>query len=126
MTNCPTELTRKRRKAVLKVLEDRMAVVFAGEDGSGLHGAPWRPHPHFEYLTGIRNEPGAMLLLDPSHPQKTRRCMLFLKPRDPEMERWDGVRPTIGGPLREQLGFPSIFFISFSFCFSCLFFVKAD
>ena len=35
--------------------------------------------------------------------------MLFLKPRDPEMERWDGVRPTIGGPLREQLGFPSIF-----------------
>lgn len=109
MTNCPTELTRKRRKAVLKVLGDRMAVVFAGEGGAGLHGAPWRPNPHFEYLTGLRDEPGAILLLDPSHPQKMRRCMLFLKPRDPEMERWDGVRPTIGGPLREQLGFPSIF-----------------
>ena len=39
MTNCPTELTRKRRKAVLKVLGDRMAVVFAGEGGAGLHGA---------------------------------------------------------------------------------------
>ena len=34
MTNCPTELTRKRRKAVLKILEDRMAVVFAGEGGA--------------------------------------------------------------------------------------------
>jgi len=86
-----------------------MAVVFAGEGGAGLHGALWRPNPHFEYLTGLRDEPGAILLLDPSHPQKMRRCMLFLKPRDPEMERWDGVRPTIGGPLREQLGFPSIF-----------------
>ncbi|MED5322868.1 MAG: aminopeptidase P N-terminal domain-containing protein, partial [Planctomycetota bacterium] len=78
MTNCPTELTRKRRKAVLKILEDRMAVVFAGEGGAAVHGGPWRPNPHFEYLTGIRDEPGAILLLDPSHPQKTRRCMLFL------------------------------------------------
>lgn len=109
MTICPSELTISRRKAILKVLGDRIAVVFAGDGGSGLHGAPWRPNPHFEYLTGIRNEPGAILLLDPSNPLKNRKCMLFLKPRDPEMERWDGARPTINGALRKQLGFASIF-----------------
>ena len=39
----------------------------AGEAGDHLLGN-WRPNPDFEYLTGIRDEAGAVLLLDPTAP----------------------------------------------------------
>ncbi|MFB0986855.1 MAG: aminopeptidase P N-terminal domain-containing protein, partial [Phycisphaerales bacterium] len=92
----------QRREKVNKALKNRIGMVFAGPSDAALHGA-YRPHPHFEYLTGITDEPGAMLLLDPTAPAN-RQATLFLKPLDPEVEKWDGLRDEIGTPLRQRYG----------------------
>ena len=96
-----------RREHVLAALKDAVGLVFAGEASASLH-AEWRPHPHFEYLTGIVDEPGAVLLLDPRSPVASRRVILFLKPLNPELEKWDGFRETICQKLRDRYGTATI------------------
>ncbi len=103
----PKEYAARRAK-VLKALKGMVGIVFSGESAGELE-ATWRPHPHFEYLTGITNEPGAMILFDPDNPISTRREMLFLTSRDPEIEQWDGLRKSIGSELRKEMGIHSIF-----------------
>ena len=97
-----------RRDALLKQLKNSVGLVFAGDQDPSLHHE-WRPHPHFEYLTGITDEPGAALLLDPLHPVPARRVQLFLRPLNPEVEKWDGLRDTIASPLRARYGISTIF-----------------
>ncbi len=92
---------QQRRERILKSLDGAAAVVFAGE-GSG---SSWKPHAHFVYLTGIRNETGASVLFDPSADDLKRQCVLFLRPVDPEAQRWDGCRDVIGAELKMRLGF---------------------
>ncbi|MCA9286684.1 MAG: aminopeptidase P family protein, partial [Phycisphaerales bacterium] len=58
---------------------------------------------------GITDEPGAALLLDQSNPVATRRAMLFLRPLNPEVEKWDGYRETIGAALRAACGIEAVF-----------------
>ncbi len=97
----------KRREKVAAALKGAVGLVFAGEPADALHGA-FRPHPHFEYLTGVIDEPGAVLLIDGSAPEG-RRSTLFLKPLDPEVEKWDGLRDEIASPLRQRYGLNQIF-----------------
>jgi Xaa-Pro aminopeptidase len=97
-----------RRKRTLKTLGRSVGVVFAGELADPLHD-DFKPHPHFQYLTGLDDEPGAVLVLDPGHALEARREMLFLRPLNPEVEQWDGLRDPIGMALRERLGIKSIF-----------------
>ncbi len=97
-----------RRRKLLTALKRSAALVFAGPAPSD-HDTPFRPHPHFEYLTGLVDEPDAVLRLDPTHPVESRRVMLFLRPLNPEVEKWDGYRDAIGSDLRERLGIQSIF-----------------
>ncbi|MDZ4754875.1 MAG: Xaa-Pro peptidase family protein [Phycisphaerae bacterium] len=92
-----------RRERVLKALKNCVGFVFAGDADPSLSHA-WRPHPHFEYLTGIVDEPGAVVLLDPLSPVPARRVILFLKPLNPELEQWDGYRETICQRLRDRYG----------------------
>ena len=93
-----------RRKKIMASLKGASGAVFAGERDE--HGeSSWRPHPHFEYLTGICHEPGAVLLFDPTHPVDIKREVLFLKPLDPEKEQWDGLRSPLNNTLREETGF---------------------
>ncbi len=94
-----------RRKKVLAAVRGGVGLVFAGEPA----GEPWRPHAHFEYLTGIADEPGAVLMLDPGNPTASRRQVLFLAPLNPEREKWDGYRCEIGQELRERTGFAAIY-----------------
>lgn len=96
-----------RRGRLLRALRGRVGLVLAGSGGSALLGR-WRADSDFFYLTGIADEPGASLLLDPKAEDPRRRCVLFLKPRDPELERWDGFRDPIGQRLKTQTGFESI------------------
>lgn len=98
----------ERRQRVLKSLGNSVGLIVAGEHDAHLSGH-YRPHPHFEYLTGIIDEPGAMLLLDPANPDKNKREVLLLKPLNPELEQWDGLRDTIGTSLRASTGFKTIF-----------------
>ncbi|MFO0874016.1 MAG: Xaa-Pro peptidase family protein [Phycisphaerales bacterium] len=97
-----------RRAALVSSLRNAVGLVFAGDYDPHLT-TPYRPHAHFEYLTGIVDEPGAILLLDPLHPVAARRAMLFLKPLNPEMEQWDGLRDPIGAELRRRTGIETIF-----------------
>jgi hypothetical protein len=99
MSNTPaiplTEFA-SRRKKLLTALKKSVAVILAGQHDSHDDDAPFRPHPHFEYLTGVIDEPGAALLLDPANPIAARREVLFLPPLNPEVEKWDGYRLEIG------------------------------
>ena len=97
-----------RRQKVLKALNGAAAVVFAGEGAPPLLGR-WRPDPQFLYLTGLENEPGAAVLFHPVAERADRRICLFLRPLNPELERWDGYREPIGSALKEKTGFETIF-----------------
>jgi len=98
---------QKRRETVLKQLKGAVGVVLAGDGSPPLVGK-WTPHQHFRYLTGLDAEPGGVILFDPSQPDPVCRITLFLKPRDPEIEDWDGRRHPIGGELRSMLGFEKV------------------
>lgn len=100
-----------RRKKLRTALKGAVGLVFAGEYDVHLEH-DFRPHPHFFYLTGCADEFAAALLLDPSAPVESRREMLFLRPLNREVERWDGLRMEIGSELRKQLGVKTIFRLS--------------
>lgn len=97
-----------RRKKLLTALKDAIGVVFAGGVASPLHD-DFRPHPHFEYLTGVVDEPDAILVLDPTSPVENRREMLFLRPLNPEIEKWDGYRLEVSKALRDRVGMKAVF-----------------
>ncbi len=96
-----------RRERVFKSLKGAAAVVFAGEESATLLGK-WKTNRLFWYLTGIQNESGAAILFDPSAENPKHQIVLFLRPLNPEVERWDGLREEISPRLREQLGFSAI------------------
>ena len=103
----PLDEYEARRRRVMKRLDGAAAVVFAGEGNAPLLGR-WRADASFLDLTGIDGEPGAALLFDPSAEDPDRRCVLLLRPLNPELERWDGYRDQIGSPLKERTGFTSV------------------
>ena len=96
-----------RREMVLTTLKDSVAIIFAGDMDASLHGE-FRANPHFQYLTGVVDEPGAVLLLDPLNPVEARRTILFLKPLNPELEKWDGFREEISSKLKAKYGVSTI------------------
>lgn len=67
----------------------------------------FRPDSDFYYLTGFA-EPEAVLVLAPGHPQGP--YILFVRPRDPEREVWDGYRAGLEG-ARERFGADQAFSI---------------
>ncbi len=97
-----------RRTKLLTSLKGAAALVFAGAHRNPLTDE-YRPHPHFEYLTGIVDEPNAVLLLDPSNKIQSRQTMLFLSPLNPEVDKWDGYRSEINKALRDSIGIHTIF-----------------
>jgi Xaa-Pro aminopeptidase len=96
-----------RRRRVLGALDGATGVVFAGQGEPMLRGS-WAPSAEFRYLTGIRDEPGSAVLFDPGNDDPRRRIVLFLRPLDPERERWDGYRDEIGSALRARYGFETV------------------
>lgn len=97
----------RRRQKVLRALDGAAAVVFAGDGAPPLDGF-WQPDWNFYYLTGIRDEIGAALLLDPRAEDPGRRAVLFLRPLNPEAEEWDGLRDRIGTTLKKSTGFETV------------------
>lgn len=104
----PLDEYQARRQRVLQSLDGAAAIVFAGEGSPPLLGK-WRADQHFVYLTGLDTEPGAAVLFDPTNENPKRRISLFLRPLNPEMERWDGYREAISQSLKERTGFESVF-----------------
>lgn len=65
---------------------------------------PYRQDSDFYYLTGFA-EPESVLVLSNQHPE--HRAVLFVRPRNPEREIWDGARAGVEGAL--QLGMDAAF-----------------
>lgn len=97
------ELYARRRARVQRLLgENSILVLPAAPEivvGRDLD-MRYRPDPDLYYLTGY-TEPGAVLVLGPASEEEA--FTLFVRPRDPEQERWSGLR---GGPeaARERYG----------------------
>lgn len=96
-----------RRERVLKELNGGVGVVYSG-DHAGPSVGRWKPDLNFFYLTGLDTESGAALLFDPSAEDPKKRIVLFLRPLNTEVERWDGYRHPIGAALRTATGFDTI------------------
>jgi len=78
--------------AVVRSLPERL------RNGDAFH--PFRQHSDVYYLTGFV-EPDATLVLRPG--AETEKVVMFVRPRDPERETWDGRRAGLEG-AREIYG----------------------
>ncbi|MEM7227738.1 MAG: aminopeptidase P N-terminal domain-containing protein, partial [Planctomycetota bacterium] len=104
----PMREYEQRRTKLMRAIGKSVGLVFAGTHDDHLNDT-FRPHPHFEYLTGVTTEPGAILMIDPSHPHEARRAILYLRPLNPELEQWDGLRSPISAALRDACGVRTIY-----------------
>jgi Xaa-Pro aminopeptidase len=94
----PASLYRERRERVMKEIGGCATAIAAQGEPTGVV-QEYRQDNDFFWLTGI-NEPGAWLILMPK--AKYRRHVLFLRPRDPEAERWTGPRAPLSPSLKAQ------------------------
>jgi Xaa-Pro aminopeptidase len=88
----------ERRRRLLEALGDGLVVVPAAVElprNADTH-YEFRQSSDFYYLTGF-DEPDAVAVLDPLHP--TERYVLFVRPRDREMEVWNGRRAGVEGAV---------------------------
>ena len=96
----PPAVYRDRRERVMRELDGCLAVLGARGEMSGVT-EDYRQDGNFLWLTGI-NEGEAWILLAPK--AKYDRSVLFLRPRDPERERWTGPREPLSPALLERFG----------------------
>jgi len=96
----PPAVYRDRRERVMRELDGCVAVLGARGETSGVT-EDYRQDGSFLWLTGI-NEGEAWILLAPK--AKYDRSVLFLRPRDPERERWTGPRDPLSPALLERFG----------------------
>lgn len=80
-----------RRKRMMEKMGTGVALVFAAPEKIRSNDTEYkfRQDSTFHYLTGF-GEPGAAALLMPGHPE--HKFVMFVRPRDPERETWDGRR----------------------------------
>jgi Xaa-Pro aminopeptidase len=96
----PASVYQGRRERVMRELGGCLALLAAQGEPSGVTET-FRQDGDFYWLTGV-NEPDAWLLLAPG--LKHNRVVLYLKPRDPEHERWTGPRDPISPALKQRYG----------------------
>ncbi len=96
----PPSVYRERRERVMKELGGCATAVAAQGEPVGIV-QEYRQDGDFLWLTGI-SEPSAWIVLLPK--AKYSRHVLFLKPRDPEAERWTGPRDPLSPALKEKYG----------------------
>lgn len=88
-----------RRAALASALPDGVILVLgAGEPNPDF--IPFHQHPQFRYLTGF-DEPGSALVIVKAG--DSRRELLFVRPKDPAAEVWNGSRLGVDG-VRGTLG----------------------
>lgn len=87
----PLAVYAQRRAELLKQADDGVVVLFGyGNADVAASTTTFRQNENFYYLTGW-NEPGAMMLLAPQKSTgKGGEDILFVPPRDPRAERWNG------------------------------------
>lgn len=94
-----SELAARRAALMQSMSEDGIALIPAASEtlrNRDVHH-PFRQDSDFLYLTGF-NEPDALAVLAPGH---ALEFMLFVRPRDPEREVWDGRRAGPEGAMAD-------------------------
>jgi len=88
----------ERRRRLAEMIGDGLAVIPGAQETlrNGDVHHEFRQASDFFFLTGF-DEPDAVLLLDPAHPRE--RFVLFVRPRDREMEIWNGRRAGVEGAV---------------------------
>ena len=99
------DVFKARRDALVQSLDGGVAVLFGAGAGEGIVKANFVQESNFYYLTGV-SEPGAALILAPG--EHRYKEVLYLQPRNPEVEDWDGRRAPLGDALEEATGFDSV------------------
>jgi Xaa-Pro aminopeptidase len=87
-----------RRQRLAEALGDAIAVIPGGTEvrrNSDVH-YPFRQSSDFYFLTGF-DEPDAVAVFNPSDPKE--RYVLFVRPRDRQMEIWNGRRAGVEGAV---------------------------
>ncbi|OGK88377.1 MAG: hypothetical protein A2X52_17400 [Candidatus Rokubacteria bacterium GWC2_70_16] len=95
----PPPFTERRRRFA-EMIGDGIAVIPGAQETlrNGDVHHEFRQASDFFFLTGFE-EPDAVLLLDPAHPRE--RVVLFVRPRDREMEIWNGRRAGVEGAVAD-------------------------
>lgn len=96
---------KARRDALMDSLDGGVAVMFGVSGSDAIVKSGFTQESNFYYLTGI-SEPGAALILAPD--EHRYKEILYLQPRDPEIENWDGRREPLGDALEEATGFEEV------------------
>jgi len=96
---------RERRRRLAEAVGGGTVVIWgAGDDRGYGDVGTFRQGPDFFYLTGVEL-PNAVLVLRPAESAE----MLFLPPRDENIERWTGPKWGPGDEAAEALGFDEVF-----------------
>jgi Xaa-Pro aminopeptidase len=87
-----------RRQRFVEAIGDGLAIVPGAQETprNGDTYYEFRQSSDFFFLTGF-DEPDAVALFDPAHPKE--RFVLFVRPRDREMEIWNGRRAGVEGAV---------------------------
>src|SRR5438552_18761959 len=88
----------ERRRRFVEAIGDGMAIVPAAPETARNSDVshPFRQHSDFFFLTGF-DEPDAVAVFNPAHAKE--RYVLFVRPRDREMEIWNGRRAGVEGAI---------------------------
>jgi Xaa-Pro aminopeptidase len=96
----PMSVYAERRRALMSRLPHGVAVIpsapVAIRNNDVEH--EYRQDSDLHYLTGF-DEPESVLVLATAHPE--HEMVLFVRPRDPEREVWDGIRAGVDGAVRD-------------------------
>ncbi len=94
------EVTKSRRERFMDTMGSGVAVFPAAPPRVRSNDTEYRYRPESDlfYLTGF-GEPDSVAVLAPEHPD--HKFVLFVRPRDPEREVWDGKRAGVGGAMAE-------------------------
>jgi Xaa-Pro aminopeptidase len=94
-------LAAAHRAAFMTAMQGGVAIVGTGHElirNRDTHFR-FRPDSDFWYLTGFR-EPDAVAVLRPE--ASSERYVLFVRPRDPEQETWNGRRAGVDGAVHQH------------------------
>lgn len=102
------DVYRARRAKLMEAMKDGVAVIYGADPVAS--DAPVAPAFYqdgdFAWLTGILDEPGAILVLAPA--ERSFREYLLLPARTPEAERWDVERLPLGAEIERRTGFAKV------------------
>ncbi|PSL02029.1 aminopeptidase P N-terminal domain-containing protein [Cecembia rubra] len=110
------EFHKERREALRKIMPENSVAIFFNnpmKNRSNDTEFQYRPNSDFFYLTGFREPNAALIIFKNSRLVEGKQVneIIYVQPRDPRKEQWDGERLGIDG-VKEKLGFEMVFLIS--------------